>query len=858
MAALLTFMAAVFLGTICWFSGQTMLVGFNGRGHFPTAILQALLPLVGLYCFVAFAVVAVDHYPETFACAGIFCGQKDSPFMILPDSNLANHVANSHTAPGWFYFNTIHVFWMCFFFAIVQIYVWVMSLMRLRPERVQHDILDPDDNEEAMALMASGVVERGYSHNGMSEDINLHKVFGHQRKRRAMRLVSILVFFNLFLVFWWITTLILPAEYEYFAPEMLWHYQRQKPSPLARCNTEKTLATQKGMCPENQHGLRTITVYPIHWNMTKDGKAIYTPETGYPSTVTVPYGTEPFFHTHAAKAGPIYLKFFPDTAIVYWGLVAGITLAALLCTPLATRRLMYARLPYVPFGVNLGRFFLVLTLTVILTLFFIYWYHDHAYRSAGITAPIGIPYEVPGPGFVIDLKTAYSVRWKQLVTWEAAVRTIGQMANLVFGLLLYPASRQSILIYAFDVSWEALIQLHRLLGYFALFLSSLHVALWYGYWYLLGKDRWWEKFAPHDFFPWNVPQYYQSNGADFMPPKPGEDPPPPRGYNWTVPLMTWLFYPMLVSMLVFAFYKIRRSHFELFYYTHHLGIIIYLGLLWHAASSWYWLVTGLIMWFFDRILRLIRGAAKVTTVAVQAHGDVTELVVKCDSMRPFRAGQYSFINIPSISGWQWHPMTISSSPTDHHVSFHIKDMGPMQWSWQLNAMARDPASNLKNLVVRLDGPYGNPPDPHDYPWIVFVAGGIGITPCHSMFRCLLHEATQGFNDGAPFHVKLVWIAQTPALFENFALTLREVFDKSASDRFQASLYVTREETFSDGARGENSFPYQTGRPSMGAELTPVDFTEGGLVFVCGPESLQEDCRRCCPPKTHFHAETFEL
>ncbi|CAN0463399.1 unnamed protein product, partial [Hapterophycus canaliculatus] len=47
------------------------------------------------------------------------------------------------------------------------------------------------------------------------------------------------------------------------------------------------------------------------------------------------------------------------------------------------------------------------------------------------------------------------------------------------------------------------------------------------------------------------------------------------------------------------------------------------------------------------------------------------------------AGQYVFINVPSISLLEWHPFTISSCPDDRETTHYIKDMGPTTFTGKL-------------------------------------------------------------------------------------------------------------------------------------------------------------------------------
>lgn len=92
--------------------------------------------------------------------------------------------------------------------------------------------------------------------------------------------------------------------------------------------------------------------------------------------------------------------------------------------------------------------------------------------------------------------------------------------------------------------------------------------------------------------------------------------------------------------------------------------------------------------------------------------------------------------------------SIYSIPADPNITVIVKVLG--DWSHQVHAAA----SSLTMAV--LEGPYGvinSPVDRCDA--FVLFAGGIGITPMHSLFRALMHDASQG-KDVKRVH--LVWIA----------------------------------------------------------------------------------------------------
>ena len=78
----------------------------------------------------------------------------------------------------------------------------------------------------------------------------------------------------------------------------------------------------------------------------------------------------------------------------------------------------------------------------------------------------------------------------------------------------------------------------------------------------------------------------------------------------------------------------------------------------------------------------------------------------------YKPGQYLFMNVPSVSRFQWHPFTISSTPEEGFVSVHIRLVG--DWTKKtgelLGCFKSDGSSNLKMRAPKIciDGPYGAP------------------------------------------------------------------------------------------------------------------------------------------------------
>jgi len=440
---------------------------------------------------------------------------------------------------------------------------------------------------------------------------------------------------------------------------------------------------------------------------------------------------------------------------------------------------------------------------------------------------------------------------------ECWARTTGQVASLFIALLSLPTARSSVWSMIFGVSWEAGVRFHRVLGYGALVASIMHQVLWWKVYAANSDDacagqlpKW-----PRDIFA--IPLCFHAD-------------------DWVVPAMFFVWVFMLIGMGIFAHEYFRRNHFELFYYTHHIYMVIYVAVLIQAPSLWYYLIGGLSLWMLDRVIRFQRGCRQVQIKELKAlPGAITHLKVSYSGKAgiSYAPGQYCFLNIPEISSLQLHPFSISSAPCDGSstLDFHIKNMGEDTFTGTLQTLARN--SNSMETSLSVDGPYGTPIEFARYQRIVFVAGGIGITPAHSNFRHIVKQALTPDAGVSVPEVHLSWIFQNQECFLGVPAvseTLHEIAELNSVsmpmeyEEFPAtfSLVATREEGQDSTAcglplvcmssRDINFIEEISSKSPLGAEART-------LVFACGPKSLLEGVSDAAMALGYdFHAETFEL
>jgi hypothetical protein len=211
-----------------------------------------------------------------------------------------------------------------------------------------------------------------------------------------------------------------------------------------------------------------------HWTATAGAtwaaKEVYTPQgnqawcdaQGCPEFANWPT----FFLTTSLKLGPhVWIKLYPDIRIYYAAFYV-ITALGVVCTHTpALRRALHARcrLPWplaavAPRGlvehgaISAGALLVAATLAALLALEAIYWWGAHDFSNK---------------------TTDPKQRW---------ARQLGQMANVLMGLLALPVSRNSIWAELVGISWEIGISLHRLLGYAFLAVGLAHMGFWWSVW----------------------------------------------------------------------------------------------------------------------------------------------------------------------------------------------------------------------------------------------------------------------------------------------------------------------------------------------------------------------------------------
>lgn len=283
---------------------------------------------------------------------------------------------------------------------------------------------------------------------------------------------------------------------------------------------------------------------------------------------------------------------------------------------------------------------------------------------------------------------------------------------------------------------------------------------------------------------------------------------------------------MLFCMLLMyttAHHRIRQQSFETFWYTHHLFIPFFLGLYTHTVGcfvrdtaepfspfagkdfwehcigylGWRWELFSGGFYLFERLYREIRAARETKITRVVRHPyDVVEIQFDKPSFK-YKAGQWLFLMVPSVSKYQWHPFTITSCPYDPYVSVHIRQVGDFTRSVGDALGAGSAQSKLYDGVdpmgmyevalqngqqmptLRIDGPYGAPAeDVFENEIAVLIGTGIGVTPWAAILKNIWHLRNGPNPPTRLRRVEFIWVCKDTSSFEWFQTLLSSLESQS--------------------------------------------------------------------------------
>ncbi|KAG2888186.1 hypothetical protein PC114_g18499 [Phytophthora cactorum] len=351
--------------------------------------------------------------------------------------------------------------------------------------------------------------------------------------------------------------------------------------------------------------------------------------------------------------------------------------------------------------------------------------------------------------------------------------------------------------------------------------------------------------------------------------------------------------------------KFRRGNFNLFWVTHMLFIPFLILMAFHGFARWvaapqapYWILPPVVIFLIEKRYRMTQvfgGQTKI--IHVQLSKESVAIFMKkpksFGKIQRFLPGMYVFINVPTISKFEWHPFTISSAPEDKFLSLHIQNAG--DWTGALyknlemlqnqhrasTVEAQGSPITSPYPIVYVDGPVGAPAQDYSrYREVVLIGAGIGVTPFASILRSIMHQ-WESFRCPHCRHVRFppsfklrkiyfYWVTREQESLTWFTNTMNQLSEMDTENRLEIHNFfssVKNEaviaplqalQNFIHNAEGQDiisglNTKQQThfGRPDWNAELTRVarnhrqlepsgdilDEHEDIGVFFCGPKPL---------------------
>jgi len=289
-------------------------------------------------------------------------------------------------------------------------------------------------------------------------------------------------------------------------------------------------------------------------------------------------------------------------------------------------------------------------------------------------------------------------------------------------------------------------------------------------------------------------------------------------------------YIFIIVMIASKIYK--RISYNLWQYIHILTYVLFFFSLYHAVNwdsdyklvslkiiygiTLIFLVAGIIYRTYYKIKQKYAGKFHVQNIKNETK-DTFTLTLKPERVFLFKAGQFCFLRLNKDKLYARHPFTISSSPKENELRFTVKLTG--RFTKAISELKRG-----EEIII--DGPFGIfTIDDYDKD-LVFIAGGVGITPFISMIK------EKMIADGKIQNVTLLYGSKTKE-----DIIYREQIDNIKKDWFR-KVYI-----LSDNHSFPKIYEYEAGHVNEEIIKKYVKNINNSLFYICGPEILKNNLKK---------------
>src|SRR3989338_5393293 len=295
-------------------------------------------------------------------------------------------------------------------------------------------------------------------------------------------------------------------------------------------------------------------------------------------------------------------------------------------------------------------------------------------------------------------------------------------------------------------------------------------------------------------------------------------------------LGTISLYIFIIVMIASKIYK--RISYNIWQYIHLLTYFLFFFSLYHAVNwgsdyrlmpvkiiygiTLMFLLVGIIYRTFYKIKQKYAGKFYVQEIKTETK-DTFTLVLKSEKAFSFKAGQFCFLRLNKDKLYTRNPFTISSSPKEATMCFTVKLEG--RFTKTLSELK-------KGEEVIIDGPFGIFTIEDEQKNLVFIAGGVGITPFMSMIK------DKTIADNQIQNIILLYGSRTKE-----EIICKEWLDSIKKDWFKKAYVLSNNHSFS------GIYKYETGHINKEIIKKYVENIDNSMFYICGPEIMKNNLKK---------------